>query len=445
MKQQTNLPRVAIVGRPNVGKSTLFNRLTRSRKALVEPTPGVTRDRVYGRVKTEEGDFILIDTGGILPRAEDQLARLTLEQTRAGIEEADLVLLVLDAKTGLTPLDEEVAGLVRTSGKPTIYVVNKVEARRDQEALAEFYRLGPEDLLPISATQGFGIEELLETIRKWLPEAGVEEEASEVIKIAFVGRPNVGKSSLVNRLLGEPRMIVSDLPGTTRDSIDTLLETPEGSRYLLIDTAGIRRRSRTQKKLEKFSVLKALSSIRACDVAVVVLTAEEGITDQDQKILSYVEEAGKGCVIVINKWDLLDGRREEANRLKEAVRYGARFVPYAPIITTSALTGRRVAKILEIIDRVYADYSRKLPTSAINRALKEATAQRLPSTTSGRKIKFYYATQVKIKPPTILIFTNYPEEIPESYRRFLTSKLREYLELASSPLKLVFKKRPRRP
>ncbi len=437
------LPQVAIVGRPNVGKSTLFNRLTRSRKALVEPTAGVTRDRLYGRVRIEDREFILIDTGGLLPGEEDQLSKLTLEQTRAGMAEADLILFLVDAKSGLTPLDEEVAEILRRSGKPVLYVVNKVESPKDEEMASEFYRLGPERLFFVSATQGRGIEELLEAILERLPEAPRGEE-TEAIKVAFVGRPNVGKSSLVNRLLGEPRMIVSDIPGTTRDSIDTLLKTPDGRCYLLIDTAGIRRRSRTKKVLEKFSALKALSSIKACDIAVVVLTAEEGITDQDQKILSYVEEAGRGCVIVINKWDLLDGRREEANRLREAVRYGARFVPYAPIITTSALTGRRVNKILQAIDQVYSHFCRQVPTSVINRALQEIAAERLPTASTGRKIKFYYATQVKTKPPTILVFTSYPEEIPESYRRFMVGRLREYLGFHFSPLRVVFKERPRR-
>ncbi len=439
------MPKVALVGRPNVGKSTLFNTLIGERKAVVERSPGVTRDRVYGEAEIEGRRITFIDTGGLEPESEDLLQKETLRQAEAALSEADLILFVVDAKSGLTPLDEEVAELIRTTGKPVILVVNKVDSRKDLLNLSEFYALGLEPLVPISAKHRQGLEELRKLLLELLPETPEEEtpfEGLPPIKVAILGRPNVGKSSLLNRLVGYERMIVSDIPGTTRDSIDTLLELPDGRRYLLIDTAGIRRRPRIKARVEKFSVDKAFEALDRAEVALLVLTAEEGITDQDQKILSQIEKRHKACIILVNKWDLLDGKREEGNILLERIKHGARFVPWAPILTISAKTGRRVREILPLIEEVYAEYSRRVPTSQVNRVLEEIRKERTLYTPSGKRLKFYYATQAEIRPPTVVVFTNYPEEIPKSVERFIKNRLRTYLGFEKSPLKVVF--RPRR-
>ncbi len=435
--------KIAIVGRPNVGKSTLFNTLSGTRKALVERSAGVTRDRQYAKAEIADRVVTLIDTGGLLPGVEDFFAQAIFNQAKAAVAEADLILLVVDGQAGLTPVDEELAALLRREEKPIILVVNKIDSKRYEAALPEFYALGFDRVVGISAKHKRHLEELEKVISEFLPEETAEEESleREPIKVAILGRPNVGKSSLVNKLLGEERMIVSDIPGTTRDSVDTLLELPDGRRYLLIDTAGIRRRPRIKQRVEKFSVSKALESLRACEVAVVLITAEEGITDQDQKILSQVEKNYKGCLIVINKWDLLDGKREEANILLQQVRYGARFIPWAPIITISALTGRRVKEILPLVDEIYEQYSRRVPTWIVNRALEQATKDHTIYASTGKRIKFYYATQVDIRPPTIVIFTNYPDEISKSFERYLRNRLREALGFEKSPVRLIFREK----
>ncbi len=437
--------KVALVGRPNVGKSPLFNTLIGERKAVVERTPGVTRDRVYGEAEIEGRRVIFIDTGGLDPGDEEPLKREILSQAESAIKEAQIILLVVDAKAGLTPLDQEVAELVRRYEKPVLLVVNKVDGPRDLLNLSEFYALGFEPLIPIAARHRKGIEDLKEALKTLLPEESEEEKpasAMEPIRVAILGRPNVGKSSLLNRLVGYERMIVSDIPGTTRDSIDTLLELPDGRRYLLIDTAGIRRRARIKERVEKFSVDKAFEALDRAEVALLVLTAEEGITDQDQKILSQIEKRHKAAIILVNKWDLLDGKREQGNILLEQIKHGARFVPWAPILTISALTGRRIKEVLPLIDEVYAEYSRRVPTAQVNRALEEIKRERALYTPSGKRLKFYYATQAEIRPPTVVVFTNYPEEIPKSVERFVRNRLRSYLGFEKSPLRVIF--RPRR-
>ncbi len=437
--------KIAIVGRPNVGKSTLFNTLSGTRKALVERSAGVTRDRQYAQAEIAGRPVTLIDTGGLLPGDEDFFAKAIFDQAQAALNEADLILFVVDGQAGLTPVDEELANFLRRVQRPVILVVNKLDGKRYEAALPEFYALGLDKVVGIAAKHKRNLEALEEAIAEFLPEETEAEDLTqkEPIRVAILGRPNVGKSSLVNRLLGEERMIVSDVPGTTRDSVDTLLALPDGRRYLLIDTAGIRRRPRIKQRVEKFSVSKALEALKNCDVALVLLTAEEGITDQDQKILSQVEKNHKGCLIVINKWDLLDGKREEGNILREQVRYGARFVPWAPILTVSALTGRRVKEILPKIDEIYAQYSRRVPTWVVNKALENATQEHTIYASNGKRIKFYYGTQVETRPPTVVIFTNYPEEIPKSFERYLRNRLREALGFEKSPLKLIFREKTR--
>ena len=435
--------RIAIVGRPNVGKSTLFNTLTKTRKALVERSPGVTRDRVYEVAEIEGRKVTLIDTGGLLPGDEDLFAREILRQAEQALSEADLVLFVVDGQSGLTPVDEELAKLLHRQQKPVIVVVNKLDGPRLDEALSEFYALGFEKVVGISAKYQRNLDDLKEAIAAFLPPETEEERRAEeeVIKLAVLGRPNVGKSSLVNRLLGEERMIVSEVPGTTRDSVDTLLELPDGRRYLLIDTAGIRRRPRIKERVEKFSVDKAFEALRRADIALMVLTAEEGITDQDQKILSQIDKNHKGCLILVNKWDLLDGKREQANVLLQQIRYGARFVPWAPILTVSAKTGRRVKDILPLVEEIYRQYSTRVPTWRVNKALEEITRDHTIYASNGKRIKFYYATQVDVRPPTFVIFSNFPDEIPKSFERYLKNRLREALGFEKSPIKIIFREK----
>ncbi len=435
--------RIAIVGRPNVGKSTLFNTLSGTRKAVVERSPGVTRDRQYAVAEIAGRPVTLIDTGGLLPGDEDFFAQAIFQQAKTAVEEADLVLLVVDGQAGLTPVDEELASFLHETGKPVIVVVNKIDGKRFEKVIPEFYALGFEEVVGLSAKTKRNLEDLEEAIARYLPEETEAEtlKEDEIIKVAIIGRPNVGKSSLVNRLLGEERMIVSEIPGTTRDSVDTLLERPDGRRYLLIDTAGIRRRPRIKHRLEKFSVGKSLEALKNSDVTIVVLTAEEGITDQDQKILSQVEKNHKGCLILINKWDLLDGRREEGNILLEKVKYGARFIPWAPILTVSAKTGRRIREILPLIDEIYRQYSTRVPTWMVNKVLEEATRDHSLYTSTGKRLKFYYGTQVEVRPPTFVVFSNYPDEIPKGYERYLRNRLREALGFEKSPIKLIFRER----
>ncbi|OAQ20696.1 ribosome biogenesis GTPase Der [Thermosulfurimonas dismutans] len=436
--------KIVLIGRPNVGKSTLFNTLIGERKALVERTPGVTRDRLYGEAEIEGRKVTVIDTGGLTPEVEELFSHEILRQAEEALAEADLVLFLVDARTGLTPLDERIAELLRKKEKPVLLVINKVDSKKEVLNLGEFYALGFEPLLPISAKHKKGLENLRKEILAHLPEETEEEAEKSLapIRVVILGRPNVGKSSLLNRLVGYERMIVSDIPGTTRDSIDTLLELPDGRQYLLIDTAGIRRRPRIKARTEKFSVDKAFEALDRAEVAILVLTAEEGITDQDQKILSQIEKRHKACIILVNKWDLLDGKREEGNILMEQIKYGARFVPWAPILTISAKTGRRIKEVLPLVDEVYAAYSRRVPTAQVNRALEEIKRERALYTPSGNRLKFYYATQAEIRPPTVVVFTNYPEEIPKSVERFIKNRLRNYLGFEKSPLKVVF--RPRR-
>ncbi|HHI97383.1 MAG TPA: ribosome biogenesis GTPase Der [Thermodesulfatator atlanticus] len=435
--------RIAIVGRPNVGKSTLFNTLTKTRKALVERSPGVTRDRVYGIAEIEGRKVTLIDTGGLLPGDEDHFAREIFKQAEQAVNEADLILLVVDGQSGLTPVDEELAQFLRRLKKPVIVVVNKLDSPRYEQVLPDFYALGFEKVVGISAKNQKNLEALKEAIAAFLPEETEAEDLKEeeIVKLVILGRPNVGKSSLVNRLLGEERMIVSDIPGTTRDSVDTLLELPDGRRYLLIDTAGIRRRPRIKERVEKFSVDKAFEALKRADIALMVLTAEEGITDQDQKILSQIDKNHKGCLILVNKWDLLDGKREQANILLQQIRYGARFVPWAPILTISAKTGRRVREILPLVDEIYRQYSTRVPTWRVNKALEEITRDHTVYASTGKRIKFYYGTQVDIRPPTFVIFSNYPDEIPKSFERYLKNRLRESLGFEKSPIKIIFRER----
>ena len=434
-------PIVAIVGRPNVGKSTLFNRLIGRRKAMVDDQPGVTRDRNYGTVERFEVPFILVDTGGFEPETSDRLLQQMREQSRLAIEEADVILFVMDGRDGLTPADREVAEMLRRVDKPVLFLVNKVDGDRQETGIGDFYTLGVDAIFAISAEHNRGIGDMVEELLAVLPQRGGSDE-EEVTKIAVVGRPNVGKSSLVNRLLGFERVVANPTPGTTRDSVDTYF-TCNKKRYKLIDTAGIRRKGKTTAKIEKYSVMDALRSIERADVVLIVINAEEGVTEQDEKIAGYAYEAGRSCIFVVNKWDTLRKDNATIGTFVDKIRTEFKYLPFAPIVFVSAVTGQRIGKIMTEVDNVMAQFARRVTTAELNRVFSEATATHHAPLFQGRRVKFYFATQVGIKPPTFVIFTNRPEGIHFSYERYLANRLREAFGFSGTPLKLLFRGRER--
>lgn len=437
---------IAIVGRPNVGKSTLFNRMSRSNQALVGDLPGVTRDRNYAQLTWEEKTFTLVDTGGYVVSESSDLEDLTREQILQALDEADIILFVADAKTGLHPEDSELVDLLRRTAKPVFFAVNKVDGPEQERNLADFYELGLDRIYPTSAAHGYGIGQLLSELAAFVPETRDDlgdDQAQEAIKVAIIGRPNVGKSTLVNHLLGTQRVIVSATPGTTRDAVDSVLEQ-RGQRYLLIDTAGIRRKGRIREKLEKISIMRALQSIDRSHVSMILLDALEGITDQDLHIAGYIQERYRGCIVGINKWDAVENDRKQTTRLLEEVRDRFRFFPFAPIITFSALSGKRVARIIPTVREVFLQYNRRITTGILNRGLAEALRKHEPPVVKGRRLKFFYATQASTKPPTFVLFCNYPDSIHFSYERYLTNQLRDTFGLDKSPIRLIFRGRERR-
>jgi len=431
---------IALVGRPNVGKSTLFNRITGSRKALVDPTPGVTRDRHYDRVIWNEKAFILVDTGGIDDSVDDAMVGHIRKQAMAAIDEADAIVFLMDGREGLTPADYEVGKLLRKTEKHVFHVVNKIDGpEQEVERLSAFYELGVEKLWALSAEHTYGFYSLMDDIVASLAESRVDENLPEdTVKVAFFGRPNVGKSSMVNRILGQERMVVSEISGTTRDSVDTLLEQGKYS-YLLIDTAGIRRKGKTSEKLEKFSILKALHALERCDIAVVLIDAEEGLTEQDTKIIGYTQERGRGLILLINKWDLIkeDGKRQKM--LLEEIGRALPFVGFAPLLKVSALTGYGIKRLFPVIGSVYRQYRQNFPTSALNRLLQDAVADHSPPIYKNKRLKFYYTSQVGTCPPKFVVMTNSYKGIHFSYQRYLTNRFREGLGLDKVPVKLIFK------
>ena len=440
------LPLVALIGRPNVGKSSLFNRLARSQKAIVDPTPGVTRDRHYEKVTWDDKSFLLIDTGGIESAgSEDQINRLIQEQTRQAIAEADVILFLLDGREGVMPDDLKVVELLRRSGKEVHYLVNKVDDfGQVQRLLPPFYELGVDRLWPLSAAHGFGVADFFSHLAAGLTVPEVREELpAEAIRIAFLGRPNVGKSSLINRLVGEERMVVSDVPGTTRDSVDTLIEH-KGRHYLLIDTAGIRRKGKVQEKIEKFSVMRALRALEQCDLAFVLIDADEGITEQDTKVIGYCLERGRACLLLINKWDLVKGDAKRQKWLREEVERATSFIGFAPTHQVSALTGAGVAKLFPLIDQVYRQFSQEFGTGVLNKLLQEALAAHPPPMHQGRRLKFYYLTQVATRPPTFVVFVNYPKGVQPSYHRYLANRFRDELGLDKAPVRIILRERQRK-
>jgi len=434
---------VAIVGRPNVGKSTLFNRILGQRKAIVEDVPGVTRDRNYAEVTRFDVPFVLIDTGGFEPRSDDRMLIQMREQSRLAVEEADVILFVLDGREGLTPADQEVASLLRKVDKPVLYVVNKIDGDKQELGASEFYALGIESLYPVSAEHGRGVGDLMDAVVEHLPAVARDEQDGDEIRLAVIGRPNVGKSSLVNRLLGFERVVANPDAGTTRDSVDTPFAYNR-QRYLLIDTAGIRRKGRVSQTLEKYSVIQALKAMDRAHVVLVVIDAAEGITDQDLTVAGYAYEKGRAVILVVNKWDSVDKDNKSVGRYLENVRTSFKFLPFAPVLFVSALTGQRVAKIMSEVEKVSAEFNKKIPTAALNKVLAEAEKVHQPPLFQGKRLKFFYMTQTAVRPPTFVIFVNRADGVHFSYQRYLGNKLREAFGLSGTPIRLFFKDRERR-
>ena len=435
-------PLVAIIGRANVGKSTLFNRLTRSRRALVDNRPGVTRDRNYGTVTWDDYTFTLVDTGGF-EWVREELGDQVRRQAEMAVAEADVILFMVDGRQEPRLGDEQVTEYLRRSGKPLLLVVNKIDGPRQEAGLSEFYRFGLSPLFPISAEHGQGISALLEALVDLLPPRPEVSETEAGIRVAVLGRPNVGKSSFINRFLGEARLVISPLPGTTRDAIDSHLEL-EGQKYVLIDTAGIRRKSRIWEHLERGMVFQAFRALERADVGLLLLEAQEGLTEQDLKIAGQIATAGKGAVIGINKWDLIAGQPKQQQWLLDQVTSDLEFMSFAPILPISVATGYNLNRVFPLINQIYAQSSAKLGTGELNRVFKEIVTQHSPPRYRHRSVRFYYLTQVGTLPLTFMIFTNYPQGIPESYRRYLINQLRARLGLPYAPIKILFKGRDRR-
>lgn len=433
-------PIVAIVGRPNVGKSTLFNRIIQRRLAIVEDTPGITRDRIYADADWNGREFTLVDTGGLQMDEDEGLPAGVRRQAEVAIAEADLIVLVLDVREGLTAVDRDVAELLRRTKKPVLLAANKAEAGFDPGAVADFYELGLGDPVPISAAHGMNTGDLLDEVVGRLPAPPAEEVAPAALRVAVIGRPNVGKSSLVNAICGQERALVSDIPGTTRDAVDVLVRRGEQN-LVLIDTAGMRRKARIDLPVEHYSVLRALRAVDRSDVVLVVIDAVDGLTEQDKKIAGYAHEAGKGAVIVVNKWDLVDKSEHPAADYEERVRRGLAFMDYAPIVFVSALTGQRIGRLLDTVLRVGRQHAAEVATAQVNALVDDAQAVTPPPAERGKRLKIYYCTQGGTRPPTFLFFVNDPRLVHFSYRRYLENRLRQAFGFEGTPIVLIFKRR----
>jgi len=431
---------IAIVGRPNVGKSTLFNRLTRSRAALVDDQPGITRDRLYAPVEWEGKGFTLVDTGGFDDSEEAPLLQGVRNQVVKAIEEADSILFMVDGRDGLMPGDEKVADVLRRSRKKVFIGVNKVDGQEHQHLTADFYNLGFDRVYPVSAAHGYGLADLLDAMTEDLEEPARKEAPEDLTKVAIIGRPNVGKSSLINRIVGTERLLVSELPGTTRDSVDIHFAL-RGKNYVFIDTAGIRRKGRVKEKIEKFSVIKALQSLDRCHVAVVLIDASEGVTDQDAHICGYAFERGRGVILAVNKWDLVKKDPEKKKHLIDTLDRQMSFLSFAPQLYMSALTGEKVKTLFEKIDLLHGQLFRRIDTNIVNKALTLMVQKNPPPKMGRGRLRFFYATQTGVMPPSFALFVNRPDLVHFTYERYLLNQFREKLELNEVPIRLKFRKK----
>jgi len=431
---------VAIVGRPNVGKSTLFNRLVGYNKAIVDDQPGVTRDRNYAQVKIGGKPVTLVDTGGFDPDLKEGLTTQVREQTLMALEEADLTVFLADGRQGLSPHDRDLLDILRRSGRPFLLAVNKIDGPEKETALSDFYALGVEPVWPVSAAHGYGVRDFIDHLAGLLPELEAEAPPADRVRVGVIGRPNVGKSSLVNRLIGEDRTLVAETPGTTRDPVDVTVKHG-GRSYLLVDTAGIRRKGRVSLKLEKYSIMRALKILERCDVALLLIDSAEGVTDQDAHVAGYAVDRGRGLILVFNKWDLIKDQRTELKRVKAALDLKMKFLSFAPYLTVSALTGLRTGRIFGLIDEVFAQYSFRASTGRVNRVLEQAVQAHLPPYVGRRRLKFYYGTQVATRPPTFVLFANRPEKVHFSYQRYLANCFREAFGLDKVPVRVLLRPR----
>ena len=434
-------PLVAIVGRPNVGKSMLFNKLIGQRLAIVEDTPGVTRDRIYGECEWVGRKFMLVDTGGIEPRTDDQILTFMREQAQIAIDHADVIIFLTDIKTGLTASDQEVATMLLKSGKPIVLAVNKMDSTGALDPdYYEFYNLGMGDPVAVSAVHGHGTGDLLDRCIEYFPPDDGEDEEDDTVKVAVIGKPNVGKSSLVNRILGQERVIVSNVAGTTRDAIDSYFENEQG-KYVFIDTAGMRKKSKVDESIERYSVLRATMAIDRSDVCLIMIDATEGVTEQDTKVAGLAHEAGKACVIVVNKWDLVEKDGKTMDKMREDIRRDLAYMTYAPVLFISAATGQRVPRLFELINYVNQQACTRVTTGMLNNVLEDAQTRVQPPTDKGRRLKIYYMTQVGVKPPHFVVFCNDSRLFHFSYRRYLENCIRSVFGLEGTPIVLTVRER----
>lgn len=437
------LPVVAVVGRPNVGKSTLFNKLVGQRISIVEDTPGVTRDRIYSKCEWRNREFMLVDTGGIEPNSEDIILKQMRRQALLAIEKADVIVFLTDLKSGVTASDYDVAAMLQKSGKPVVLCVNKCDSIGEPPPeFYEFYNLGLGDPVAVSAAHGHGSGDMLDEVFKYFPEEEEEEYSEEYIKVAVIGKPNVGKSSLINRISGEERAIVSDIAGTTRDATDTVIENEDG-KYVFIDTAGIRKKSKILEKIEHYSVLRAYMAVDRSDVCVIVIDAEVGFTEQDSKVAGYAHEQGKGCIVAVNKWDAIEKDSNTMDEFTKKLKEDFSFMSYVPFVFISAKTGLRIDKLFKMINEVNAQNSMRISTGTLNDVLAYATTRVQPPSDKGRRLKIYYMTQPSTKPPTFVIFVNRAELFHFSYQRYIENQIRQTFGLEGTPVRFVIRERDR--
>ena len=434
------LPVIAIVGRPNVGKSTLFNRLARKRNSLVDDMPGVTRDRLYSTIIWKDTEFLLIDTGGFDSSQQSTIAEGIKRQVEIAIEEADVILLMFDGKAGPVLGDEELLSILRRSKKKVFYVVNKIDGPEHKNISLEFYSLGIKEVFSVSSAHGYGVTALIDEITKDFPPFKPTEKDEERIRIALIGRPNVGKSSLINRIIGSNRLLVSEIPGTTRDSVHISFER-KGQSYQFIDTAGIRRKTRVKEKIEKFSMIKALKTISMAHISIILIDSKAGIYEQDIRICGYALDEGCGMIIALNKWDLIQNNKFLINSLNNSIDRQLSFIPFVPRLNISALTGEKVRKIFSLIDNVWAQYNTNIATPIINNVLENIIEDHPPPYVGGKSLKFFYSTQVSVRPPVFIIFVNRPGNVISSYKRYIINQFRKRLGFNHIPIKIFFRER----